>query len=201
MRERQGWKTGLRRFPACFIALFLLLAGLTLRAGQIEKDSKLATKIAGKKGVQVLTADGKRSVRWPVVLGEGIASRETQRGEELLKGDFNPSTLIPWSDVRVIKVRKNAGALGALIGSVVVAGAGVAALAGVQDEGAKFGELLLAGLMLSAVGALPGFFLGSLVPRWKTVYSASAAGPRTVPRVSLGPTVRGGMALTVSVSF
>ena len=201
MRERQGWKTGLRRFPACFIALFLLLAGLTLRAGQIEKDSKLATKIAGKKGVQVLTADGKRSVRWPVVLGEGIASRETQRGEELLKGDFNPSTLIPWSDVRAIKVRKNAGALGALIGTVV-AGAGVAAVAGGLSEGdAKFGELLLTGLMFSPLGALPGFFLGSLVPHWKTVYSASAAGPRPVPRVSLGPTVRGGMTLTVSVSF
>jgi len=200
MRKRQGLKTGLRRFPACFIALFLLSAGLTLGAGQIEKDSKLATKIEGKKGVRVLTADGKRSVRWPVVLGEGIASRETQRGEELLKGDFNPSTLIPWSDVRAIKVRKNAGALGALIGSVVAGAEGALIAGGISDE-TKLGELLLGGLMLAPLGALSGFFLGSLVPHWKTVYSASAAGPRTVPRVSLGPTVRGGMALTVSVSF
>lgn len=200
MRERQGWKTGLRRFPACFVVLSLLSAGLPLGAGQIEQDSKLATKIEGKKGIRVLTPDGERSVRWPAILGEGIASRETQRGDELLKGGFNPSTLIPWSDVRAVKVRKNSGALGALIGSVV-AGACVAAVAGgLSERDANFRELLLTGLTFSPLGALPGFFLGSLVPHWKTVYSAPAAA-RPVPRISLALPVRGGMALTVSVSF
>ncbi len=191
MREQQGWKTGLRRLPACFVAISLLLAGLTLGAGQIEKDSKLATKIEGKKRIRVLTPDGERSVRWPAVLGEGIASRETQRGEELL---------IPWSDVRAIKVRKNAGALGALIGSVA-AGASVAVVVGEMSDGdAKLGAALLTGLMFSPLGALPGFLMGSLIPRWKTVYSAPIAA-RPVPRISLALPARGGIALTVSVSF
>ena len=200
MREQQGWKTGLRRFPACFVALSLLLAGLTLGAGQIEKDSKLATKIEGKKGIRVLTPDGERSVRWPAVLVEGIASRETQLGEELLKGNFNPSTLIPWSDVRAIKVRKNSGLLGAFIGSVVAGAVVAVAVAGLSEGDDKPGELLLAGLIFSPLGALPGFVLGSLVPRWKTVYSAPVAA-RPVPRISLALPARGGIALTVSVSF
>jgi uncharacterized MnhB-related membrane protein len=200
MRERKGWKTGLGRFPACFVALSLLLAGLTLRAGQIEKDSKLATKIESKMRIRVLTPDGERSVRWPAVLGEGIASRETELGEQLAKGGVNPSTLIPWSDVRAIKVRKNAGALGALIGAGVV-GASVAAMAAAMAAGdASLGEVLLGGLIFSPLGVLPGFLLGSLILHWKTVYKASA-GPRPVPRIALAPTPKGGMALTVSVSF
>jgi hypothetical protein len=200
MRECQIRRMGIRRFSVCSIALSLLLAGLPLGAGQIEKDSKLAAKIEGKKRILILTPEGEKSMLWPVVLGEGIASRETERGEELAKGGANRSILIPWSDVRTIKVRRNAGALGALVGAVVV-GASVAAIgAGLSEGDAGLGEVLLAGLIFSPLGALPGFFLGSLVPHWKTVYSAPA-GPRPVPRISLAPTVRGGMALTVSLSF
>ena len=200
MRELQSRGMGVRRFSVCSMALALMLAGLPLRAGQIEKDSKLAARIEGKKRILILTPEGEKSVRWPVVRDEGIASRETERGEELVKGSVNPLIFIPWSDVRTIKVRKNAGALGALVGAVV-AGASVAAVAAGLSEGdASLGELLLAGLIFSPLGGLPGFFLGSLVPHWKTVYSAPA-GPRPVPRIALAPTPRGGMALTVSLSF
>jgi hypothetical protein len=200
MRELQSWRKGPRRIPACFLALILLSAGPSLRAGQIEKDSKLATKIESKKGIRVLTPEGEKAVRWPVVSDEGIASRETERGEQLAKGGVNPSTLIPWSTIRAIKVRKNAGALGALIGAVVV-GSGVAAIgAGLSEGGDSTGEILLAEILFSPLGVLPGFLLGSLIPRWKTVYTAPAA-PPTVPRISLVSTRRGGLALTVSLSF
>ncbi len=72
--------------------------------------------------------------------------------------------------------------------------------AGLSEGDAGLGEVLLAGLIFSPLGALPGFLLGSLVPHWKTVYTASVATP-AVPKISLAPTLRGGLALTVSVSF
>jgi len=131
------------------------------------------------------------------VSDEGIASRETERGEELAKGSVNPLTLIPWSAIQTIKVRKNAGGLGALAGAVV-GGVSIAALGSAYEEDA--GTIVKAVLMVAPLGALQGYLLGSLIPHWKTVYSAPVA-PRPVPRISLAPTARGGMALTFSLSF
>jgi hypothetical protein len=197
MYDRQSWREVFGGFSVCSLVLTLLLAGPPLSAGQIEKGSKLTTKIESRKRIRVFTPDGEKSVRWPVVSDEGIASRETKRGEELAKGSVNPLTLIPWNAIQTIKVRKNAGGLGALAGAVV-AGVSIAVLGSGYEEDA--GTIVKAMLIVMPLGALQGYLLGSLIPHWKTVYSAPVAS-RPVPRISLAPTARGGMALTFSLSF
>jgi hypothetical protein len=192
MRERRR-----RRLLPCFLALLLPLAGLPHAWGQgdpagtarIEKGSALAARIEKARKVRVLTATGEQTLTRPVILPEGIVLSNPVSG-------YDRSAAIPWSDVRTIRLRKNAAGTGALIG----AGAGALTLLAIslfpEMDGNAATGMLYGGLL----GMVSGTVVGAMIPSWKTVYTAPAA-TRPLPRISLMPARRGGMMINVSLSF
>jgi hypothetical protein len=199
---RKRW---MRRLSACLLASLIPLAGLpygwgrsdlpmderanSAGAAQIEKGSALAVEIEHREKIRVLTASGEKIVVRPVILAEGVVSSNPVSG-------YDRSTVIPWSDVRTIRVRKNAAGLGALIG----AGAGALLLLAISQAPEMDGNAATALLYGGLLGLVPGTVLGSMITSWKTVYTAPAT-RRPLPRVSLTPTRRGGMMINVSLSF
>ena len=175
------------------------LGGDTNASGQIARGSELAWKIERRKKIWILTPWGMTTYRLPLILAEGIACRLTDDGEKLPGGAYNPSTLLPWSDIRAIKVRKNGIGIGALIGFSVGAALGSSAVKGMVDtpEGSDYFRAMT---ILGGFGALGGALIGALIPHWKTLYSAPA-GSQPVPKISLAPARRGGMAVSFSLSF
>jgi hypothetical protein len=201
MKDQRLGNGIIRRAAAYLLTLLLPLAGLAFGAGQVEKDSKLAKKIERGKSILVLTPEGQKTMPLPVILEEGVAGRFVQSGRDAAAGAYDPSTLIRWSDVQSIQVQKSAAMLGGLIGFAVVGG-GFAAIVTAAAEG----DVLVGPLMLAAVaagvvvGGLPGALIGSTIKRWKTVYAAPA-GSGPAARFSVVPARRGGLALSVTVTF
>ena len=188
-------KRWMRRLSACFLASLIALAGLSYPAGaaQIEKGSVLAAKIEHRKKARVLAASGKKIVVGPVILAEGVVSSNES-------GGYDRSTLIPWTDIRTIQIRKNGAGRGALIGGGVGAGLGLMAIAVAGGTISAHGDLAKVMLYPVLTGLVSGALLGARFPPWKTVYAAPTSS-RPLPRVFLMPTRRGGMMLNVSLSF
>jgi hypothetical protein len=158
-------------------------------SGQIDPGSELAAKINRKGMVRILYSSGKITCRKPIILTDGIASRMTNSGEEMIRGGYNQSTFIRWSDVRAIQRRKSYAGFGALAG--YLAGLAVAS----SSSGVMSGVIVL-----GPVSGLVGVIVGSMIKRWKTIYSAPGD-TRSIPNISLMPTRRGGVAVSFSLSF
>lgn len=154
--------------------------------GQNPLPPEVSKKIASKKKILVLTPLGELIVEKPVLHSGGING---QSG--------GPSASIPWRDVRAIKLKKSRVGLGAGIGFAVGAALAIAAASSLEAESGGY----IRGVLVYGAGlAIPGALIGVAASSWKTVYAApAAAGP--VPRISLAPVPRGGLAVSVHLSF
>jgi hypothetical protein len=179
----------------CLMASLIALAGIPYPAGaaQIEKGSALAEKIEHRKKIQVLTASGEKTLVRPVVLAEGVVSLN-------LVGGYDPSEVIPWSDVRAIRVRKSGAGRGAFIGGGAGIALGLMTISLVGGTISAHGDTAKVLLYPGLIGLVCGAGLGASITSWKTVYAAPA-GSRFLPQVSLIPSRKGGMMIRVSLSF
>jgi len=167
----------------------VLGAGSPETSGQVGPGSELALKIGMEKKVGIITPSGKMVVASPVVAPEGIGSGK------------DAAALIPWTDVRKIRILRKGTLTGAWIGGAAgVVVSGLAGLAWVHQDGdLEAGGIPLLMLLGGVSGALQGALIGTFCRDWKTVYTASASPPPTA-RISVAPTRRGG-AMTLSVAF
>ncbi len=200
MYELQMRSTRIKRFSACFLAMFLPFAGLSFGQGRVEKSSPLAVRVERAKQIRVWTPEGERTLLRPLVLNKGLASRIRTDGEELSGGSYNEATLISWDDVREIRIRKSAALFGALAGFGLGAAAGVALVWArrreTRPEATYFKGIAIFGFPTSLFGAA----IGSAITHWKSVYTAPT-GPRPTMRVSLAPMRQGGMAFSLALAF
>jgi hypothetical protein len=160
----------------------------------------MAKTINGKKRARVLTPSGMKTCRLPVVLAEGVASRVTDSGEELVAGNYNPSSLISWSEVRAIQIRKTGAGIGAALGLAAGGVLGFLAVRGLSEGDASGGDYAKGIGVVGLLIGLPCALIGGAVTRWKTVYTAPAGTP-PAPRISLVPTRHGGAAVSFTLSF
>ena len=216
MNAPKGRNQGPCRILTCFLALTVPLAGLSFGAsqggqdpaartedarlasneaavpavsGQIEPGSTLASKIEKRSLVVVLTPSGTTELRKPLVVPGG------------LKSQIDQSISIPWSEIQNIRYKGRAtlsggwigGASGAAIGTAI----GIAVVA--DDDDVYWWSIPLFGAAAGAVGAGVGALIGSMFPKWKTLYE-SPAKPVMIARVSLAPVRRGGM-MTLTLAF
>jgi len=216
MNAPKGRNQGPRRILTCFLALTMPLAGLSFGAGQgsrdpaartedarlasneaavpggsgqIEPGSALAAKIEKRSLVVVLTPSGTMELQKPLVVAGGV------------KSQMGPSISIPWSEIQNIRYQGRAtlsgmwigGGSGAAIGTAI----GIALVA--DEESVYWWSIPLFGAAAGAIGAGAGALIGSMFPKWKTLYE-SPAKPRMVARVSMAPVRRGGM-MTLTLAF
>jgi hypothetical protein len=167
----------------------VLGAGSPETAGQLGPGSELALKIGMEKKVGIITSSGKMVISSPVVAPEGIRSGQ------------DAAALIPWTDVRKIRVLRRGTLTGAWIGGAAgVVVSGLAGLAWVHQDGDLEASGIPLLMLLGGVsGALQGALIGTFCRDWKTVYTASASPPPTA-RISLSPARRGG-AMTLRLAF
>jgi hypothetical protein len=177
-----------RKTLAMALALALSAAGISFGAGQIEPGSALAGRIAAELKVQVVTASGTKVVPFPQVVPDGIRSR-TQK-----------SPPIPWREIKTVRYRGPATWTGIWVGAGAGLAFGIASCGGLStDLGALtwYGRALLLTSSVAA-GALTGALIGSLLPKWKTLYAAGAPAPAL--RLSIAPAPGGG-AMTMALAF
>jgi|GEM_PF-6007367 len=196
MNETRGRRRGARRVLMGLTApVLLLMTCLSLGAGQIEKDTKLAATIEGRKKILVLTPESEeREIRQPRVLADGVEGWDPGSGQ---------SVRFSWSEIRAIQVRKRGARLGLGIGSALgfAGGLGAGAILVALAEGdLTDATILIGGVGGMAAGALVGGLVGSLFNGWRTVYTAETRSC-PVPTISLAPIRGGGMALTLAVGF
>lgn len=184
-----------RRMPVCFLALSLLVAGMSFPAGsgQTQNRSEIAEIISGKKKIRLVTPLGELICRDPILLTAGIGCRKD--GSDGATGEAT----VPWDDILAVKVRRSGVGLGVLSGFLAGAGLGFWGTRGIVDE-ADGGDYFRPMAILGGMGALAGGLIGALASSWKTVYTAQT-GPAPLPTVSLAPARRGGMAISLSLSF
>ena len=143
--------------------------------------------------MRVLTPAGELTLRRPVILPDGIGFSDPVYG-------YEPSSAIPWNDVRTIQFRKSAIVGGILWGSAIGVGFGLALIAVAGGTISAHNDVDEAILYPGLTGLASGIVLGSVITSWKTVYTAPAAA-RAIPRISLMPSRAGGMRINVSLSF
>jgi len=169
-------------------------------SGQVAAGSELALRIEGRKKVRVLTREGRIVLYEPIIMPEGIATKVTA-----VKTDSQG--IIPWSNVQAIQVRKSAVLNGAVIGGAI--GAGLGLLVGLAStrqsqgwmdlfSGASFGDVVLVTAFGGISWGLTGALIGAVVRKWGTVYS-QLADFQKLPRVSISPTPRGGLMISLSL--
>lgn len=155
-------------------------------SGQNPLPPEVSTKVASRKKILVLTPLGELFVEKPVLHSGGIYG---QSG--------GPSASIPWNDIRAIKLKKSRVGLGAGIGFAIGAAIAIAAASTLEADS---GGYMRAVLVYGGVLAIPGALFGSMAPKWKTVYTAPSSAGR-LPRISLAPVPRGGLAVSAAWSF
>ena len=200
MREHPTTNRAARRLAALVLILILPLAGFASgrenegpnpgNPSQIERDSEVAKLIAKTKKARVLTPSGEKLIRLPALVDGGI------------EGDVPGSgrLTVPWAEVLEIRIQKRFTVVGGVAGMAAGALFGFIAAQHLATDDGDLTEHLTGMAAWAVLGALPGLFLGSAITRWKTVYT-SAPGAPIVPRISLVPTRRGGMAFSLSLSF
>jgi len=179
----------------CFLALSLLVAGMSFPAGsgQTQNRSEIAEIISGKKKIRLVTPLGELICRDPILLTAGIGCRKD--GSDGASGEAT----VPWDDILAVKVRRSGVGLGAFIGFLAGAGLGYWATRVIIEhpEDRNYFRSMSTG---GGMWALAGGLIGALASSWKTVYTAQT-GPAPLPTVSLVPARRGGMAISLSMSF
>ena len=196
MLETHGPRGGMGGFSVgVAVPVMLLMSCLSLGAGQIEKDTKLAAKIEGRKRIMVLTSEQeKREIHRPTILADGIEGWDPRSGQ---------SVRFSWAGIRAIQVRKHGVSRGLAIGSGLGLAGGLGAgaiLVSLAEGDLTDTTVIIGGVGGLAAGALMGALIGSLFNGWKTVYTANAES-RLVPMIFLAPARGGGMALTPAVGF
>lgn len=216
MNAPKGRNQGARWILTCFLALTMPLAGLSFGAGQggkdpaartedarfastgaaapggsgqIEPGSTLAAKIEKKSLIVVITPSGTTELQKPLIVPGGV------------KSQIGPSTSIPWSEIQKIRYKGRATLSGMWIGAGIGAAIGTAAITAIvaHDHNVYWWSIPLIGTVSGAVGAGSGALIGSIFPKWKTLYDGPAK-PRMVARVSMAPARRGGM-MTLTLAF
>ena len=196
MSETRGRRGGIGGVPVGLAApVLLLMTCLSLGAGQIERDTKLAATIEGRKKILVLTPEWEeREIHRPTILADGVEGWDPSSGQ---------SVRFSWAEIRAIQVRKRGVRQGLWIGSALgfAGGIGAGAILVSQAEGdLTDATILIGGVGGMAAGALMGSLIGSLFTGWRTVYAAET-GYCPVPMISLAPIRGGGIALTLAVGF
>jgi hypothetical protein len=196
MSETRRQKGGARRVLMGLTApALLLMTCLSLGAGQIEKDTKLAVTIEGRKKILVRTPESEeREIYRPRILAAGVEGWDPSSGQ---------SVRFSWAEIRAIQVRKRGARTGGWIGSALGFAAGIGAgavLVALAEGDLTDATILIGGVGGLAAGALVGSLVGSLFNGWRTVYEAETRS-RPVPAISLAPVRGGGMALTLAVGF
>jgi len=196
MRETRGRRGGVGRVSMGLTApALLLMTCLCLGAGQIEKDTKLAATIEGRKKILVLTPEWEeREIHRPRILADGVEGWDPSSGR---------SVRFSWAEIRAIQVRKRGARQGLWIGSALGFAGGIGAgavLVSLAEGDLTDATVLIGGVGGMAAGALMGSLIGSLFNGWRTVYGAET-GSCPVPMISLAPIRGGGMALTLAVGF
>jgi hypothetical protein len=196
MSETRGRRGGIGGVPVGFAApVLLLMTCLSLGAGQIEKDTKLAATIEGRKKILVRTPESEeREIHRPRILADGLEGWDPSSGQ---------SVRFSWAEIRAIQVRKRGARTGGWIGSALGFAGGIGAgaiLVSLAEGDLTNATILIGGVGGMAAGALTGSLIGSLFNGWRTVYGAET-GSCPVPMISLAPSRGGGMALTLAVGF
>lgn len=203
MNQRTERHRRLRAMLVFCMALGLPLAGWSFGAngggedpavvpggsGQIEPGSSLAAKIEKKAMITVITPAGTRELQKPLIVPGGITSQIGQPAP------------IPWNEVQKIRYQGRATMTGMWVGLGIGAAIGTAAGIAVvtDDDSVYWWSVPLFAAASGAIGAGTGALIGSLFPKWKTLYEAPAK-PPMVARLSLAPARRGG-AMTLTVAF
>jgi hypothetical protein len=120
MGKTHGRRGGIGGVSVVFAApVLLLMTCLSLGAGQIEKDTKLAATIEGRKTIRVFTTEWEeRKILRPTILADGVEGWEPGSGQPVR---------FSWAEIRAIRVRKRGISRGLSIGSGLGFAAGIGA--------------------------------------------------------------------------
>jgi hypothetical protein len=198
MIERADRKRILHRAAAGFLILTIPMAGFIFGSaagedaagsGQIQPGTSLAAKIEKKALVQVITPAGAKEIQHPLIVPEG------------LKSQVGGATLIPWGEIQKIRFQGRATLTGMWVGAGFGAALGIAASVAAAADDLDFYwyayPLIIGGWAI--IGAGSGALIGTMFPKWKTLYDAPS-GPPMVARVSLMP-ARRGAAMRLTLAF
>jgi hypothetical protein len=180
----------LERTTFLFMGLLLLGTGWLFGAGQARPDAAIAAAIGRAKQVRIVTPSGRTVIPRPIIGSDGVKPQSA-------------GSVIPWTQVRSIQVRKRGTLTGLWVGAGLfggLGGAGAAAMEGAKDEPhLTVGKVTVGALIGGALGAVLGIAVGSMITRWKTVYEM----PETtspVVRLSLAPCRQGGASMSLSLA-
>jgi hypothetical protein len=199
MIDREDRKRILHRVAASFLVLAIPMAGFIFsaaagedpaRTGQIEPGTSLAAKIEQKATIVVITPAGTTELQKPLIVPGGVTSRIGQPAP------------IPWNEVQKIRFQGRGTMTGMWVGFGIGAAFGTAVCIGAAaaDEMDLYwwSYPVIIGAT-TVLGAGTGALIGTLFPKWKTLYEAPAK-PPMVAHISLAPTRRGSM-MTLTLAF
>lgn len=146
----------------------------TLTFASVSKRVGVGSKI---RVYATANPDRALQLRGADLIPTGFRMRQLEHPSEGAVG----SPTLTWTEVREVKVKRNAAQIGGIVGAVLCGGA--AAAIGIAIERDEFlnpdkainAELVFVGTILSATaGGLVGAGIGSLIPKWKTVHPAKS---------------------------